>query len=122
MLINIRKSSVIYFNTNDTPQGRLINLSSHLYLNLQQITELSHYTITSATQRLSLDGKPLQVPAETKVIHFTMAPTFASYTDSKDKDRRIHERRFYTIYFLPEAVQNYLALLQALNGKTLNSN
>lgn len=121
MLINIGKSSVIYFNTNDTPQGRLINLSSHLYLNLQQITELSHYTIKSATQKTTLDGKPLQVPAETKVIHFSMAPTFASYTDPKDKDRRIHERRFYTVYFLPESIQEYLALQQTLNGKILNN-
>lgn len=122
MFIKIRKSSVIYFNTNDTPQGRLINLSSHLNLNLQQITELSHYTIKSATDRVSLDGKPLKIPAETKVIHFTMAPTFASYTDPTDKDRRIHERRFYTLYFLPESIQDYLALRQALNGKTLNDN
>lgn len=120
MLIKIRKSSVIYFTTNDTPQGHLINLSSHLYLNLQQITELSHYTIKSPVQRLSLDGKPLQVPAETKVIHFTMAPTFSSYPDPKGKDRRIHERRFYTLYYLPESIQEYLALRQALNGNILN--
>jgi len=121
MLIKIRKSSVIYFITNDTPKDRLINLSSHIYLNLHQITELSHYTLKSDSEKLSLDGKKIQLPAETKVIHFTMAPTFSSYPDPKHEVRRIHERRFYTFYYLPESIQDYLALRQALNGIILNN-
>jgi len=121
MLIKIRKSSVIYFITNDTPKDRLINLSSHIYLNLHQITELSHYTLKSDSEKLSLDGKKVKLPAETTVIHFTMTPTFSSYPDSKHPERRIHERRFYTFYYLPESIQEYLALLQALNGNILNN-
>ncbi|NLW04033.1 MAG: hypothetical protein GX029_02225 [Pseudomonadaceae bacterium] len=121
MLIKFRKSSVIYFKTNDTPKDRLINLSSHIYLNLQQVTELSHYTLKTDSEKLSLDGKSVRLLAETKVIHFTMTPTFASYPDSKDKERRIHERRFYTLYYPPESIQEYLALRQALNGNILNN-
>lgn len=121
MLIKIHKSSVIYFITNDTPKDRLINLSSHIYLNLHQITELSHYTLKSDSEKLSLDGKKIKLPAETTVIHFTMAPTFSSYPDSKHPERRIHERRFYTFYYLPESIQEYLSLLQALNGSLLNN-
>jgi len=120
MLLKIRKSSAIYFITNDTPKGRLINLSSHLYLNLHQITELSHYTLKTSLDKQSLDGKKLTLTPETKVLHLTLAPTFASYEDSKDKKRRIHERRFYTLHFLPESIQEYLAIRQALNGQILN--
>lgn len=120
MLLKIRKSSAIYFITNDTPKGRLINLSSHLYLNLHQITELSHYTLKSPLDKQHLDGKKLTLPPETKVLHLSLAPTFASYEDSQDKKRRIHERRFYTLHFLPESIQEYLAIRQALNGQILN--
>lgn len=120
MLLKIRKSSAIYFITNDTPKGRLINLSSHLYLNLHQITELSHYTLKTPLDKQSLDGKKLTLTPDTKVLHVTLAPTFASYEDSKQNGRRIHERRFYTLHFLPEALQEYLALRQALNGQILN--
>lgn len=121
MLIKVHKSSVVYFKTNDTPKDRLINLSSHIYLNLQQITELSHYTLKSATKTLSLDGKPVYLGADTNVIHFTMSPTFAVFTDSKDKSRQIHERRFYTLYYTPESIQDYLALRQVLNNHILNN-
>lgn len=121
MLIKVHKSSVVYFKTNDTPKDRLINLSSHIYLNLQQITELSHYTLKSARETLSLDGKPIHLSADTNVIHFTMSPTFAVYTDSKDKNRQIHERRFYTLYYTPEGLDEYLALRQVLNSNILNN-
>jgi len=67
MLLKIRKSSAIYFITNDTPKGQLINLSSHLYLNLHQITELSHYTLKTSLDKQSLDGKKLTLTPETKV-------------------------------------------------------
>ncbi len=120
MLLKIRKSSAIYFVTNDTPKGRLINLSSHLYLNLHQITELSHYTLKTPLEKQTVDGKKLTLSADTKVLHVTLAPTFASFPDNKSKDRRIHERRFYTLHFLPEAIQEYLAIRQALNGQILN--
>lgn len=121
MLLKIRRSSAIYFITNDTPKGRLINLSSHLYLNLHQITELSHYTLRTALEKQSLDGQKLILTPETKVLHVTLAPTFASWEETKDKkNRRIHERRFYTLHFLPEALQEYLAIRQALNGQILN--
>ncbi|SFX72777.1 hypothetical protein [Marinospirillum alkaliphilum] len=121
MFIKIRKSNAIYFKTNDTPKGRLVNLSSHLYLNLHQITELSHYTLKSPLEKQSVDGKPLTLPAETKVVHLMLAPTFASYPDSKDSERRIHERRFYTLHYLPESLDEYLAIRQALNGFILNN-
>lgn len=122
MLIKISKSSAIHFKTNDTPKGRLVKLSSHLYLNLHQITELSHYTLKTAQEKQSIDGSKLVLPAETKVLHITLAPTFASYPDKTDKERRIHERRFYTLHYLPEAIQDYLAVRQALNGQILNEN
>lgn len=121
MLIKIRKSSVIFFKTNDTPKDRLINLTSHLYLNLRQVTQLSHYTLKSDSEKLSIDGKSVRLFAETKVIHFTMSPTFASYPDSKNNERRLYERRFYTLYFPPESIQEYLALRQVLNGNILNN-
>ncbi|WP_114417445.1 hypothetical protein [Marinospirillum perlucidum] len=121
MLLKIRKSSAIYFITNDTPKGRLINLSSHLYLNLHQITELSHYTLKSSLEKQNHQGKKLTLTPDTKVLHITLAPTFASYEDKKDKDRRLHERRFYTLHFLPEALDEYLAIRQALNGQILNN-
>ncbi|MDR9468107.1 hypothetical protein [Marinospirillum sp.] len=120
MLLKIRKSSAIYFITNDTPKGRLINLSSHLYLNLHQITELSHYTLKTSLDKQSVDGKKLTLTPDTKVLHLSMAPTFASYEDKAEKGRRLHERRFYTLHFLPEAIQEYLAIRQALNGQILN--
>ena len=122
MLIKISKSSAIHFKTNDTPKGRLVKLSSHLYLNLHQITELSHYTLKTPQEKQSIDGSKLLLPADTKVLHISLAPTFASYPDSKDPERRIHERRFYTLHYLPEAIQDYLAVRQALNGQILNEN
>ncbi len=120
MLLKIRKSSAIYFKTNDTPKDTLINLSSHLYLNLHQITELSHYTLKTSLEKKTPERKKLLLAPETKVIHLSLAPTFASYDDPKNSGRRIHERRFYTLHFLPEAIQDYLAIRQALNGQILN--
>lgn len=121
MLIKIRKSSAIYFVTNDTPKGRLINLSSHLYLNLHQITELSHYTLKSALNKQHLDGKKLILPEDTKVLHLSLAPTFATFEDGQGSKRWVNERLFYTLHFLPEAIQEYLAIRQALNGQILNN-
>lgn len=122
MLIKIRKSKALYFKSNDTPKGRLVNLSSQLYINLHQITELSDYTLKQALEMKNLDGSAsITLESGTKVLHFTLVTTFASYPDKYEPQRRIHERRFYTIYFLPEAMQEYVALRQVINSQILNA-
>ncbi|MFK7161764.1 hypothetical protein V6U78_12020 [Marinospirillum sp. MEB164] len=122
MLLKIRKSKAIHFKSNDTPKGRLINLSSHLYINLHQVTELSHYTLKQTQEMRTLDGtSQVVLESGTKVLHFTLVPTFASYPDKQDPQRRIHERRFYTVYFTPEAQQDYAVVRQVLNGQVFNN-
>lgn len=123
MFLKVRKNCGIYMQNNESGKKVVAPVSSHFYINLHLVTEISSYSLKEPKNRHLLDGTLMMIPPGTRVLHFTMSSNFSS---SKEKikgaegKRHLFEKVFYTLYFLPDNLTEFDRLKSAIDQGTLN--
>jgi len=123
MFVKVRKNCGIYMQNNESGKKVIAPVSSHFYINLQLVTEISSYTLKEPKTRQLLDGSILAIPPATRVLHFTMSSNFSSSKEKikgADGKRHLFEKVFYTLYFLPDNLIEFDRLKNAIDQSTLN--
>jgi len=123
MFLKIRKNCGIYMQNNESGKKVIVPVSSHFYINLQLVTEISSYTLKEPKEKQQIDGFMLPIPPGTRVLHFTMSSNFSSTkekTKSGDSKRLLFEKVFYTLYFLPDNIGEFDRLKASIDQSTLN--
>ncbi len=123
MFLKIRKNCGIYMQNNESGKKVIVPVSSHFYINLQLVTEISSYTLKEPKEKQQIDGFTLPIPPGTRVLHFTMSSNFSSTkekTKSGDSKRLLFEKVFYTLYFLPDNIGEFDRLKASIDQSTLN--
>lgn len=123
MFLKIRKNCGIYMQNNESGKKVIVPVSSHFYINLQLVTEISSYTLKDPKEKQLIDGSALPIPPGSRVLHFTMNANFASSKEKVKGDegkRVLFEKFFYTLYFLPDNLAEFERLKTAIDQSTLN--
>jgi hypothetical protein len=82
MFIKIKKNCGIQMEHNGLEKGRLVPVTSNFLLNLNQVAEVSFYTIKERKTRLDLEGHEIELPLQTRVIHLQMSYLYATYKET----------------------------------------
>lgn len=123
MFIKVRKNSHIYMQNNDTGKDAIVPVTSHFYLNLQQVAELSTYTLKEAKEKSALDGKTISIPKSTRVVHLKMCYNHGSNRlNNKENAPKSSQfvKAYYTLFFLPDSSE-YERFRSALDKFTANA-
>lgn len=123
MFLKVRKDCGIYMQNNESGKKVIVPVSSHFYINLQLVTEISSYTLKDPKTKQLINGDSLPIPPSTRVLHFTMSSNFSSSKEKvkgEDSKRALFEKVFYTLYFLPENSVEFERFKNAIDQSTLN--
>ncbi|MAC46037.1 hypothetical protein [Oceanospirillum beijerinckii] len=123
MFLKIRKNCGIYMQNNESGKRVIAPVSSHFYINLQLVTEISSYSLKEPKEKQQLDSSTLLLPPGTCVLHFTMNSNFSSSKEKvkgEEGKRHLFEKVFYTLYFLPDNMVEYERLKSAIDQNTQN--
>ncbi|MBR9827270.1 MAG: hypothetical protein GYB41_01240 [Oceanospirillales bacterium] len=121
MFIKIKKNSGIQMEHNGLEQRHLVPVTSNFLLNLNQVAEISFYSIKERKTRFDLEGHELDLPAQTHVIHLQMSYLYATYKDNINGNKgRLVERQYYKLYFAPENVDTYQELRSLIEEQVGN--
>lgn len=121
MFIKIKKNCGIQMEHNGLEKGRLVPVTSNFLLNLNQVAEVSFYTIKERKTRLDLEGHELELPLQTRVIHLQMSYLYATYKETINGNKgRLVERQYYKLYFSPENVDTYEELRGVIDQQVAN--
>ncbi|WP_286238168.1 hypothetical protein [Neptuniibacter halophilus] len=121
MFIKVRKNCGIYMEHNGLEQGHLVPVTSNFLINLNQVAEVSFYTIKESKTRYDLEHHAVTVPPHTRVIHLQMSYLFGSYKETVgDKKGRLVDRCYYKLYFMPEEMGQYEAIRSHIEGLVIN--
>ncbi|MBA4501172.1 hypothetical protein [Marinobacterium marinum] len=108
MFIKIKKNCGIQMEHNGLEKRRLVPVTSNFLLNLDQVAEISFYTIKERKTRFDLEGHEFELPLQTRVIHLQMSYLYATYKETINGNKgRLVERQYYKLYFSPENVDTY---------------
>ncbi|MDX1319853.1 MAG: hypothetical protein R3204_04935 [Oceanospirillum sp.] len=123
MFLKVRKNCGIYMQNNESGKKVIAPVSSHFYINLNLVTEISAYTLKDPKDKQQLDGSTFPIPPGTHVLHFTMSSNFSSTKEKikgEDSKRALFEKMFYTLYFLPDNTVEFERFKSAIDQSTLN--
>ncbi|MFT5722607.1 MAG: hypothetical protein ACI9W6_002940 [Motiliproteus sp.] len=122
MFIKIKKNCGILMENNAMESGMLIPVSSNFLLNLNQVAEISFYSLKENKQRQTLEHGPLTVPMNTRVIHMTMDYRYSSHEENRggSRNRQINQRAYYKLFFLPESPGEYEDLRSHIEDQVCN--
>lgn len=121
MFIKIKKNCGIYMEHNGLENRHLVPVTSNFLINLEQVAEISFYTIKEKKIRFDLEEHEFQVPPHTRVIHLQMAYTYATTKESiRDNKGNLIERCYYKLYFMPEEMGQYTELRERIEEQVLN--
>ncbi|RVU32411.1 MULTISPECIES: hypothetical protein [Neptunomonas] len=121
MFIKIKKNCGIYMEHNGLEKQHLVPVTSNFLINLDQVAEISFYTIKEKKKRYDLEGHEFDVQPHTRVIHLQMSYTYAMTKESINGTKgRLIERSYYKLYFMPEEMGQYAELRQKIEDRVLN--
>ncbi|OOV88505.1 hypothetical protein [Oceanospirillum linum] len=123
MFLKVRKNCGIYMQNNESGKKVIAPVSSHFYINLNLVTEISSYSLKDPKEKQLLDGNTLPIPPGSRVLHFTMSSNFSSSKEKikgEDGKRALFEKMFYTLFFLPDNYVEFERLKNAIDQSTLN--
>ena len=124
MFLKIRKNCDIYMQNNESGKKVIVPVSSNFYLNLQQVIEISSYSLKDPKEKTQLDGSSILFAPGTRVLHFTMTSNFSTVKEkSKNNEegkRGLFEKLFYTLYFQPDNLAEFERIKSAIDQSTLN--
>lgn len=123
MFLKIRKNCGIYMQNNESGKKVIVPVSSHFYINLQLVTEISSYSLKEPKEKQQIDGSMMLIPPGTHVLHFTMNSNFSSSKEKvkgEEGKRHLFEKVFYALYFLPDNMVEYERLKSAIDQNTQN--
>lgn len=116
MFLEVKKAPAVYVQNKDMDYNHLAPVTSNFRINLGLVGQLSTYTIKEDQRKYSINKEQIRLPVNTRVIHFEMNYVHSS---RKSDDSRINERFYYKLYFLPEAMDEYVRLKHLLDRQTL---
>ncbi len=122
MFIKIKKNCGILMENNAMESGILVPVSSNFLLNLNQVAEISFYTLKENKQRQTLEHGALVIPTNTRVIHMTMDYRYSSHEENRAgfSNRQINQRAYYKLFFLPECPGEYEDLRGHIENQVCN--
>lgn len=122
MFVQVKKSSQVFVQNKDMANKSLAPVTSNFRINLNLVAEASFYSIKEVKQRQLLDGKSIELPVGTKVVHLIMSYTHSVHTAEKgtDKEHSVNDRYFYKLVFMPEAEDEYLRIRNVFDHQTLS--
>lgn len=123
MFLKVRKNCGIYMQNNESGKKVIVPVSSHFYLNLHLVTEISSYSLKEAKTKQDLEGRNMALPPGTRVLHFTLGSNFSSRKEKvkgTESKRALFEKVFCTLYFLPDNLAEFERFRQAIEQSTLN--
>jgi len=123
MFLKVRKNCGIYMQSNESGKKVIAPVSSHFYINLRLVTEISSYTLKDPKDKQLIGGGTLPIPPSTRVLHFTMSSNFSSSKEKikgEEVKRALFEKVFYTLYFLPDNIVEFERIKSAIDQSTLN--
>ncbi|WP_207063831.1 hypothetical protein [Motiliproteus sp. SC1-56] len=109
MFIKIKKNCGIYMEHAALDKGMVVPVTSNFLINLDQVAEISFYTLKEDKARETLDHGPFTIPKSTRVIHLTMDYRYSSHQEDRpgQLNRMINQRAYYKLFFLPECPGEY---------------
>ncbi len=122
MFIKIKKNCGIYMEHNGMEKGIIIPVTSHFLINLNQVAEISFYTIKEEKLRHTVDHGPFSIPPNSRVIHLTMDYRYSSHQEDSPgfSNRMINQRAYYKLFFLPECPGEYEVLRAHIEKQVCN--
>ena len=123
MFLKVRKNCGIYMQNNESGKKVIAPVSSHFYINLNLVTEISSYSLKDPKEKQQLNGSLFVLPPGTRVLHFTMSSNFSSSKEKikgEDGKRVLFEKMFCTLHFLPDNPNEFERLKNAIDQSTLN--
>ena len=122
MFLEVRKNPKIYAQHNAMDAQYLAPVTSNFRINVDFIAEVSIYSIKEVTTKKSLDGRNLELPLSTRVIHLEMSYTHSTHAAGREPNNvhTVNERYYYKLVFLPEAEDEYLRIRTILDRHTLS--
>jgi hypothetical protein len=122
MFIKIKKNCGILMENNAMETGICVPVSSNFLINLNQVAEISFYTIKENKQRQTLEHEQFTIPTHTRVIHLTMDYRYSSHEEARPgySNRQINQRAYYKLFFLPESPGAYEELRGHIESQVVN--
>ncbi|RDE24970.1 hypothetical protein DV711_05195 [Motiliproteus coralliicola] len=122
MFIKIKKNCGILMENNAMDQGIVVPVSSNFLINLNQVAEISFYTLKESKKRQNIDHAELVIPTNTRVIHLTMDYRYESHQEDRPGvfNRQVNQRAYYKLFFLPECPGQYEELRGYIEQQVLN--
>ncbi|GGO81091.1 hypothetical protein GCM10011348_19340 [Marinobacterium nitratireducens] len=121
MFIKIKKNSGIHMEHNGLEKQHLVPVTSNFLLNLNQVAEVSFYSIKETKTRYDLEHHAVQVPPHTRVIHLQMSYPYGSRDEHSGVDKGVLiERCYYKLYFMPEETGQYDVIRGQIEALILN--
>lgn len=116
MYLKIKKHQGIFMQHNGIDKRYIVMVTSNFLLNLDQVAEVSFYTLKETKTRQDLEGRHLEFPTHSSVIHLQMSYAYALRNDERDNKFKgqIIERQYYKLFFRPENQDPYLELRQCI--------
>jgi hypothetical protein len=121
MFIKIKKNCGIYMEHNGLEKQHLVPVTSNFLINLEQVAEVSFYTIKEKKVRYDLEGHEFDIQPHTRVVHLQMSYAYAMLKENiKGNKGRLVERSYYKLYFTPEEAGQYEELRGRIEEHVLN--
>jgi hypothetical protein len=121
MFIKIKKNCGIFMEHNGLEKQHLVPVTSNFLLNLNQVAEISFYTIKEKKTRYDLENHEVDLQPYTRVIHLQMSYAYANKKESINGNKgQLVERCYYKLYFVPEEDGQYLDLREKIEQHVLN--
>jgi len=121
MFIKIKKNLGISMQHNDIDKRHIVPVTSNFLINLDQVAEASFYTLKASKTHVDLEGREIELPMHTAVVHLQMSYLYALYTeDNAGRKGRMAERQFYKLFFRPENLDPYLELRGVIETQVAN--
>ena len=121
MFIKIKKNCGIYMEQNSLEKRHVVSVTSNFLINLEQVAEVSFYSLKEKKVRYDLEGHEFEIPPHTRIIHLQMAYTYAMQKENVTGNKgRMIERCFYKFYFMPEEMGQYEELRAKIEDHVLN--
>ncbi|MEH6472741.1 MAG: hypothetical protein V7752_15970 [Halopseudomonas sp.] len=122
MFIKIKKNCGILMENNAMESGIVVPVSSNFLINLNQVAEISFYSIKENKQRQNLEHEAFTIPINTRIIHLTMDYRYSSHEEDRPgfTNRQINQRAYYKLFFLPECPGEYEELRNHIEQQVCN--
>lgn len=117
MFLEIKKAPAVYVENKDMDGKHIAPVTNSFRINLDLVGQVSTYTIKEDLQKYSTSNEPIRLPAGSRVIYFEMN---YAHSSRQTADTLLNERCYYKLYFLPEAMEEYVRIKHLLDRQTLH--